>query len=117
MSDTLALAVGRERGFEITRKKIEDEAQEKTISSNIKREITIELAVKNTTGETAEIELKDQIPVSKTDDIKVKQLNLNGARLNEKTGILSWKLELAPNEGKIIEFSYEIVHDKDIEVI
>lgn len=117
MSDTLALAVGRERGFEITRKKIEDDAKEKNVSSNVKREITIELAVKNTTGETASIELKDQIPVSKSDEIKVKQIEMNGARINDKTGILSWKLELAPNESKIITFTYEIVHDKDIEVI
>lgn len=117
MGDTLSLAVGRERGFEITRKKIDDDAKAKTVGSNIKREITIEIAVKNTTGETAEIEIKDQIPVSKSDDIKVKQVDLAGARLNEKTGILSWKLKLAPKEGEIIKFTYEIVHDKEIEVI
>ncbi|MCB9189141.1 MAG: mucoidy inhibitor MuiA family protein [Flavobacteriales bacterium] len=117
MSDTLSLAIGRERGFEITRKKIDDDAKEKVVGSNIKREITIEIAVKNTTGETAQIELKDQIPVSKTDNIKVKEIDLAGARLDENTGILSWKLKLAPNEGKIIKFTYEVVHDKEIEVI
>lgn len=117
MGDTLSLAVGRERGFEITRKKIDDDAKEKTVGSNIRREITIEIAVKNTTGETAEIEIKDQIPVSKSDDIKVKQIDLAAGRLNEKTGILSWKLKLAPKEGEIIKFTYEIVHDKEIEVI
>lgn len=117
MSDTLSLAVGRERGLEITRKKIDDDAKAKTVGSNIKREITIEIAVKNTTGETAEIEIKDQIPVSKTDDIKIKQIELAGGRLNERTGILAWKLKLAPNEGEIIKFTYEIVHDKEIEVI
>lgn len=117
MSDTLSLAIGRERGFEISRKKIEDDAKEKVVGSNVKREITIEIAVKNTTGETSEIEIKDQIPVSKNEKIKVKQIDLAGARLNEKNGILSWKLKLAPNEGEIIKFTYEIVHDKEIEVI
>jgi hypothetical protein len=117
MSDTLSLAVGRERGFEITRKKIDDDAKEKVVGSNVKREITIEIAIKNTTGETSEIEIKDQIPVSKSEDIKIKQIDLAGARVNEKTGILSWKLKLAPKEGEIIKFTYEIVHDKDIEVI
>lgn len=117
MGDTLSLAVGRERGFEITRKKIDDDAKEKTVGSNVKREITIEIAVKNTTGQTSEIELKDQIPVSKSDDIKVKQIDMAGARVNEKTGILTWRLKLAPKEGEIIKFTYEIIHDKDIEVI
>ncbi len=117
MGDTLSLAVGRERGLEITRKKIDDEEKLKVVGANIKREITIEIAVKNTTGEAAEIEIKDQIPVSKTDEIKIKQIDLAGGRLNEKTGILSWKLKLDPKEGEIIKFTYEIVHDKDIEVI
>lgn len=117
MGDTLSLAIGRERGFEITRKKIDDDAKEKIVGSNIKREITIEIAVKNTTGETADIKIKDQIPVSKSDDIKVKQIDLAGGRLNDKTGILTWDLKLEPKEGKIIKFTYEIVHDKEIEVI
>lgn len=117
MGDTLSLAIGRERGLEITRKKIDDDAKEKVVGSNIKREITIEIAVKNTTGETADIKIKDQIPVSKSDDIKVKQIDLAGGRLNDKTGILTWNLKLAPKEGKIIKFTYEIVHDKEIEVI
>lgn len=117
MGDTLSLAIGRERGFEITRKKIDDDAKEKVVGSNIKREITIEIAVKNTTGETAEIKIKDQIPVSKSDEIKVKQIDLASGRLNDKTGILTWNLKLEPKEGKIIKFTYEIVHDKEIEVI
>ncbi len=117
MQDTLTLAMGREKAIEITRKKIEDEAKDKLTSSNIKREITIEIAVKNTNRTTSEIAIKDQIPVSKDDNIKVKQINLDNGRLNELTGILTWNLKLNPNETKIIKFTYEITHDKEMEVI
>jgi hypothetical protein len=117
MQDTLTLAMGREKAIEITRKKIEDEAKDKLASSNVKREITIEIAVKNTNSITSEIAIKDQIPVSKDDNIKVKQIDLANGRLNELTGILTWNLKLRPNETKIIKFTYEITHDKEIEVI
>ncbi len=117
MSDTLSLAMGRERGIEITRKKIEDETIDKVIGKNKTREISIEIAVKNTNSNSASIDIKDQIPVSKNDNIKVKKINLDGARLNEKTGILTWRLDLKPNEGIIIKFTYEITHDKEIEVV
>jgi len=117
IEDTLSIALGREKGIFTSRKKIEDEAKSKVVGKNITREITIELVVKNTTATNKEINLKDQIPVSKNDLIKIKTIDLAGARLDENTGILSWDLMLAPKEQKIIKFTYEIVHDKEIEVI
>lgn len=117
MEDTLSLAIGRERGIEITRKKIDDDSKEKNVGQNVKREITIEIAVKNTTSSTSAIDIKDQIPVSKTDEIKVKTIELDNGRLNDKNGILVWHLNLKPNESKIIKFTYEVVHSKEIEVI
>jgi uncharacterized protein (TIGR02231 family) len=117
MEDTLSLAMGRERGIEITRKNIEDETVDKVLGKNKTREITIEIAVKNTNSTTASIDIKDQIPVSKNDDIKVKKIDLAGGRLNENTGIITWRQDLKPNQAKIIKFTYEITHDKEIDVI
>lgn len=117
MEDTLSLAMGRERGIEITRKKIEDETSDKTLSKNVTREITIEIAIKNTNSTTASIDIKDQIPVSKNEEIKVKKIELDGGRLNEKTGIITWRLNLKPNQQEIIKFTYEVTHDKEIDVI
>jgi uncharacterized protein (TIGR02231 family) len=117
MEDTLSLAMGRERGIEITRKKIEDETVDKVLGKNKTREITIEIAVKNTNGTTASIDIKDQIPVSKNDEIKVKKIELAGGRLNERTGIITWRMDLKPNQQEIIKFTYEITHDKEIDVI
>jgi len=117
MEDTLSLAMGRERGIEITRKKIEDETIDKLLGKNKTRNITIEIAIKNTNSTTASIDIKDQIPVSKNDNIKVKKIALDGGRLNENTGIITWRLDLKPNQGKIIKFTYEVTHDKEIDVI
>ena len=117
MDDTLSLAMGRERGIEITRKKIEDETVDKVLGKNKTREITIEIAIKNTNSTTASIDIKDQIPVSKNDNIKVKKIDLASGRLNENTGIITWRQDLKPNQGKIIKFTYEVTHDKEITVI
>ena len=117
MTDTLTLAMGREKGIEITRKKIEDESVDKVLGKNKTREITIEIAVKNTNSTTSEIAIKDQLPISKDDNIKVKKIELDKGSLNELTGILTWNLKLKPNETKIIKFTYQITHDKEIDVI
>ncbi len=117
MKDTMTLAVGRERGIEITRKKIDDDSKTKLIGKNKTREITIELVVKNTNRSIADINIKDQIPISKDEKIKIKQVNLDGANLEELSGLLSWKLKLKPGETEIIKFTYQIIHDKEIDVI
>ena len=117
IKDTLTIAVGRERSIYTTRKKIEDEEKEKLVGKNLTREISIELVVKNTMSRSANFRLKDQIPISKSDEIKIKVLDDVGARIDDKTGLLTWDLALKPKESRIIKFTYEITHDKDIEVI
>ena len=52
--------------------------------------------------------MKDHFPVSINEDIKVKQGTYEGAVLEEKTGILTWKFIIGKGETKIISFNYSV---------
>jgi hypothetical protein len=117
LEDTLIIALGREKGIQTSRKKIEDEEKSKLVGKNISREITIELVVKNNLNRGTDFVLKDQIPVSENDDIKIKVIEDANAVIDENTGIMTWNLKLKAKEQRIVKFTYQITHDKEIDVI
>jgi uncharacterized protein (TIGR02231 family) len=117
LKDTLIIALGREKGIQTSRKKIEDDEKSKLVGKNISREITIELVVKNNMNRGTDFVLKDQIPVSENDDIKVKVIEDANASIDKNTGIMTWNLKLKPKEQRIVKFTYQITHDKEIDVI
>ncbi len=117
LSDTMELALGREKAIFTSRKKIEDEEKKTNMGKNISREITIELVVKNNKNSTVNMILKDQIPITKQEGVEITLKKDDGAKLEENTGTLKWNVKLAPKESKIIEFTYVIEYDKELDVL
>jgi hypothetical protein len=50
----------------------------------------------------------DQVPISTNEEIKVKDVNNGGGRLNQEKGIITWELKLNPGESKQIWFGYSV---------
>lgn len=117
LSDTLEIALAREKGIITSRKKTKDNDKKSNLGKNISREITIELAVKNNKNEATKMQLKDQIPVSKQKGVTVKLVESDDAKLDDSTGLLTWNLQMNPNETKVISFTYRVEYDKDMEVL
>lgn len=57
--------------------------------------------------------VKDQIPVSRNNEIKVSLEDKGNANYNDKTGTLKWALQLAERKQKKLNFSYSIKYNKD----
>ena len=66
------------------------------------------IIVKNNKDFTVDVTVEDQIPVSTNSDIKVNLIESSQAKVNEKTGRLTWVVKLAPGEKKIINLQYEV---------
>ena len=66
--------------------------------------------VSNYLPEAANIEIKDQVPVSELDDVKVvvDYNKTKGFNLDKDDGILTWNVHLKPNESKEIDLAYRI---------
>ena len=57
--------------------------------------------------------LKDQYPLSTDKEIEIELIESDKAKVNTETGILSWELNLKPNETKKIRISYKLKYPKD----
>lgn len=111
--DTLNLTLGRDKRVVVKREKLTDFSSVKFLGSNKKQTFTYEITVRNNKKEKIQMELKDQYPLSTNKDIEVELLQHDNASVEEETGILSWKLELAPGEVKKYRVSYSVKYPKD----
>lgn len=112
MSDTMELTLGRDQAIVSTRKKI-SEKEEKAGGKRILKTLSFEIEVRNNSRGAIVLTLDDLIPVTANEEIKIKIVDGDGGHFNETTGMLTWKLNLAPGQKKTLHFTYSIEHDKD----
>lgn len=111
--DTLSLSMGRDKKISINREKVADKSGTKFLSSKKEQTFTYDITVRNNKKETAQLLLKDQYPLSPDKEIEIELLQSDGAKVNTETGILTWDLNLKPNETKKIRISYRVKYPKD----
>ncbi len=111
--DTLSLSMGRDKKISIKRDKVVDKSGTKFLSSKKEQTFTFDITVRNNKKEAAELLLKDQYPISSDKDIEIELLQSDSAKANTETGMLTWELNLKPNETKKIRISYKVRYPKD----
>ena len=111
--DTLNLTMGKDKRVVIKREKLMDFSSVKFLGANKKQIFTYESTVKNNKKEAITILIKDQYPLSQNKEIEVELLESNGATINTETGVLNWKVTLAPGESKKLRMSYSVKYPKD----
>lgn len=111
LSDTLELALGRDRSLQIERKQLKNETDSKLVGSVVTKTLTYQITLKNTKPANVDIVLQDNIPVSTTEDIKVKVIDNGKANYTESSGMLFWRGKLKSGETQKYTFSYEVEYD------
>lgn len=112
-SDTLNLSMGRDKKVSIKREKVADKSGTKFLSAKKEQTFTYDITVRNNKKENVELLLKDQYPLTTNKEIEVELLQSDSAKVNSETGILTWQLQLKPNETKKIRISYRVKYPKD----
>ncbi len=112
LSDTLSISLGRDKSIVIGRSKIDDFTKKKTIGSNQINSRGFKILVRNKKNQSIKLTLTDQVPVAAINAITVDVGKLSGATHQEKTGLLSWNINLEPQEQKEIVFSYSVKYPK-----
>lgn len=111
-NDTLTVSLGTDKRIFVERKKLSDKTKDNIVGSVRKRNIKIEITVKNQNSTAIELDLKDQFPISNVADIKIETSEVKDAEVNAESGIIQWKLNLKPGESKKVTFNYVISWDK-----
>jgi hypothetical protein len=111
--DTLLLSLGRDEDISVKRLKPTDLKSEKKFFNDSRKErLGFEITVKNNKSMPIEIEILDQIPVSRNKEIVVTLDEKGGADYNETYGKLSWKLNIPERKNKTIRFEYTVKSPK-----
>jgi uncharacterized protein (TIGR02231 family) len=111
LSDTLELALGRDRSLQIQRKQTKNETVNKLVGSIATKTISYEITIKNTKMVKTDIVLQDNIPLSTDEEIKVVLTEKGKATHYETTGLLQWNDKLAAGETKKYIFTYTVEYD------
>ena len=91
----------------------DDDTKKTALGKRRERTLSFEIVIKNNTGSAINLSLEDQIPITKNEDITIKLVDAGDAKHEEKSGMLTWALHLAPGESKAVYFSYSVEHDKN----
>lgn len=114
--DTLDLSLGRDPNVVVERKKIPEVEKKGFLSNKRSRTIAYQIDVRNNKKVPIIIEVQDQFPLSPTEDIQIERGEINGGTVDDKTGIVTWKIELQPGQQvqRILEF--EVTYPKSTRV-
>lgn len=111
--EELVLSLGIDPTLVVERKQIND-LKDRSFFGNtriIKR--NYEITIRNNKSSVVDVTLLDRIPISQNRDIKVESLSYGNASLDDKTGVVTWKVNLPANKSEKRNISYEVKYPRD----
>jgi uncharacterized protein (TIGR02231 family) len=109
--ERIEASLGVDDELKVVRAPIEEKDKEGGIVSNQKLNRAYRITVTNNAKSTEVVEVRENIPVSKIDDVSVEILKdgtTAGFQLDSHQGFVSWKLQLSPGEKKSVDLRFKI---------
>ncbi len=114
--DSLAVSLGRDKGIQIERKRVDEYSDKKFIGQKRKQQFTYDILVRNAKSVAVPIIIQDQIPLSSQQDIAVESISHTEGLLDAKTGLVTWKFTLDKATTKKLQISFTVEYPKDLNV-
>lgn len=108
IDDTLTIPLGRNEDIQVRKIQLNDFTSTKFLSSKVEQSFGNRISIKNNKTNNINLTIKDQIPVSTFDGAEVKVEEISGAKYDERTGFLTWKVDLDKNEKKELIIKYKV---------
>ena len=114
--DTISLSLGIDKNIAIKRQKIKDKCSQKLLDNDIVHQYTFEITMKNSRSSKIEIEVEDQLPLAYDKTVSIDPKELSGARHDESTGMLTWRLAVPAKDSKKLSLVYQVKAPKSMPV-
>lgn len=114
--DTISLSLGIDKNIAIKRQKIKDKCSQKLLDNDIVHQYTFEITMKNSRSSKIEIEVEDQLPLAYDKTVSIDPKELSGAKHDETTGILKWRLAVPAKDSKKLSLVYQVKAPKSMPV-
>ncbi len=115
--DTLELSLGQDKNVTVMRNKIKDKSKEKIADNDKIYEVAYEIIVKNGNSKSIDIEVLDQVPLAKSQQVTIQKMELNGARQNDVTGEIKWRHTIKARDNKKDSFSFMVKAPKNMQLV
>jgi hypothetical protein len=116
-SDVLEISLGKDPSIIIERQETDDSREKNFLGSRITQSREYKIKVRNTKNVPIKLTILDQVPVSGDESIVVKSVIEPYFKLDEQTGILTWKQEFGPSEAAMAVFGYAVKYPNNYRVI
>lgn len=111
-SDTLSIPLSTDPLVTVKRQQTKD-YQSKGPNKTTDQNREYELRVRNDKAFPIDLIMRDQYPVASSDQLKVTLTGTSGAEVDPRTGILLWRLRLAPGEARTLRFGYTVRYPRE----
>jgi uncharacterized protein (TIGR02231 family) len=116
--EEVELALGVDDRLRVERKLVRREASKATLGSTRRREVEYSTKVSNHTPQPARVTVLDQLPVSRDEQIVVRELRAEPpAAERTDLGVLTWKLDLEPGASAEIRLGFRVDLMKSAELV
>ena len=107
------ISLGADSRVSVNKKMLEDFSDEKFFGGNVERKFAFEITARNNRPAAIELLIEDNIPISRHEDIEVKLIDSSGAKLDAKTGKLTWRVKIEPGKSISRSLKYSVTYPKD----
>ena len=114
--DTLNLSLGHDKGISVNRTQVKEFSKKQVLSDKKTASTGYEITIRNNKKFPVAMTIEDQIPISTEKDISIESSSYEGAKLEEATGKLTWKVNLDPAKDKKLKLSYTVKYPKSYKV-
>ena len=92
---------------------LKDQSKERIIQDKKERNFAYNIEVRNLKSSEIDLIIQDQVPLTTNPEITIEKSNLGKGSLDEKTGLIEWKLKLKAKENLNLEYDFKVRHPKD----
>lgn len=114
--DTIQLSLGIDKNIAVKRQKMKDKCSQKVLDNDIVHQYTFEITMKNSRASKVEIEVEDQLPLSYDKTVSIDPKELSGAKLDDVSGLLKWRLTIPAKDSKRLSLVYQVKAPKGMPV-
>ena len=108
------LYLGKDKNISISRNRDNSETLKSlSVGNYLSQKYAYIIDVKNGKSMLINLVFYDRIPVIINKIVKLDDIKYNGASYDKKTGLVTWKFDLNPNETKKLNLSFKLTYPKD----
>jgi uncharacterized protein (TIGR02231 family) len=113
----LELLLGVEERIEVKRELVKRSVDKKLLKDHRVINYGYEIEIKNLLESMSDLELRDQLPVSRHEEIQVK-LDQAEPKPSERSelNILEWQMQLDPKSETVVKFSYTVQYPRSMRI-